>query len=251
MKNIKKDNGHHVVEIKKGDFFTIDNLKNSNGVSIKNIILGGQDGLVNVLGLVLGVAGGTGDVRIVIIAGLAGTFAESISMGAVAYTSSKAARDYYLSELHREKREIEEVPQIERQEIVDIYRKKGFSGKLLEKIVDKITSSKKLWLETMMADELRLFPDEYMNPGADAFVVGISSLIGSLIPIMPFFFVTNSTTGIITALAISSIALFTTGALKAKYTVGDWKKAGVELMAIGITSALVGYFIGKMLGITI
>ena len=251
MKIIKKDTGHHVVELKKGDFFTIDNLKNNNGISIKNIILGGQDGLVNVLGLVLGVAGGTGDVRIVIIAGLAGTFAESISMGAVAYTSSKAARDYYLSELHREKREIEEVPHIEREEIVEIYKKKGFSGKLLDKIVDKITSSKKLWLETMMADELRLFPDEYMNPGADALVVGIASLVGSLIPVIPFFFVNNTATGIFTALGISSIALFTTGALKAKFTIGDWRKAGFELMVIGIASALVGYFVGKILGITI
>lgn len=222
-----------------------------DGVKIKDIILGGQDGLVNVLGLVLGVAGATGDVRMVIIAGLAGTFAESISMGAVAYTSSKAARDFYESQLEKEKSEIEAVPRLEKKEIRDIYQRKGFSGGLLTQIVKKITARKEVWLETMMAEELHMFPDEYDNPRGDAIWVGVSSLLGSLVPLLPFFFVSTTSLGIMLALFVSAIALFTTGALKARYTIGDWRKAGIEMLVIGLLSALAGYGIGLLLGVTV
>ena len=108
---------------------------------LAEVILGGQDGLVNVLGVILGVAAATQDARIVIAAGLAATFAESISMGAVAYTSTLANDDLYLSEREREYRHIHLAPDVEIEEIRDIYRRKGFEGETLEKIVEVITSN--------------------------------------------------------------------------------------------------------------
>src|SRR3989338_4655258 len=122
------------------------------GTALRDVILGGQDGLVNVLGVILAIAVATSEARIVIIAGLAATFAESVSMAAVAYTSTKAARDFYRSEREREQREIETVPEVERKEVRNIYFKKGFRGGLLGQIVSKITSDKKLWLELMMRE---------------------------------------------------------------------------------------------------
>src|SRR3989344_1119427 len=94
------------------------------GSLFKDFILGGQDGLVNVLGVILGVAIGTGDAKIVILAGLAAAFAESVSMGAVAFTSTKAEADYYNSEKKKEEYEIEKYPEDEKKEIYDIYYKK-------------------------------------------------------------------------------------------------------------------------------
>lgn len=125
---------------------------------LRQIILGGQDGLVNVLGIILGVGKATGSSEIVLVSGFAAAFAESISMGAVAYTTSQAERDYYLAQEKKERREIEEIPEIEREEIRIIYRKKGFSGKTLESLVRKTTSNKELWLRTMMTEELGLSP---------------------------------------------------------------------------------------------
>ena len=110
----------------------------ANAGLFRQIVLGGQDGLVNVLGIVLGVASGTGDARIVIIAGLAAAVAESLSMGAVAYTSARAAQDHYRAQLENEKREIKEVPDVERKEIELIYYKKGFRGQALAHIVKQI-----------------------------------------------------------------------------------------------------------------
>ncbi|MEK6834856.1 MAG: VIT1/CCC1 transporter family protein [Nanoarchaeota archaeon] len=218
-------------------------IHNSSGSNLKDIILGGQDGLVNVLGVILGVAAATYDTRIVIIAGLAATFAESISMAAVAYTSTKAALGYYLSQLKKEEQEIQDIPKIEKREVYDIYYKKGFRGKLLNDIVKKIIGNKKVWLQTMMAEELGLLPHEYSNPEKSAFVVGFSAVIGSIIPLMPFFFLPIKTS-IIVALVSAALTLFITGIIKAKLTVGNKFKSGIEMLIIGILAALSGYLVG-------
>jgi VIT1/CCC1 family predicted Fe2+/Mn2+ transporter len=215
------------------------------GTRLSEVILGGQDGLVNVLGVILGVAAASQEIRIVLAAGLAATFAESISMAAVAYTSKVAERDYYEKELAREKFEIKTVPDLEREEIRQIYREKGFKGKLLEDIVKVITSNEKIWLETMMSDELKLSPVEKKRPITAAFVVGISAVIGSLVPLMPFFFL-KVHEGIIISMVMSAVTLFIVGAIKAYMTIGNWGRSGLEMTIIGMLSALAGYAIGLL-----
>ncbi len=218
--------------------------------NLRDIILGGQDGLVNVLGIILGLAIAYGDLRIILAGGLAATFAESVSMAAVVYTSTRAQQSYYESELAREKREIKEVPELEREEIREIYRNKGFSGKLLEDVVKQITSNEKVWLDEMMKFELGLQPVETKNAFRSGAVVGIAALVGSLIPLMPFFFLTTLqlqiSQAIWVSLVISAITLFIVGAYKAKATVGNWKSSGAEIAVIGIVAALIGYVIGLL-----
>lgn len=228
----------------------MENRRNGIGHKLKDIILGGQDGLVNVLGVILAVASATNDSRIVIIAGLAATFAESISMAAVAYTSSKAERDYYESEVEMEKYEIEHMPQQERKEIRHIFHMKGFRGKLLDDIVKKITSSRKLWLDTMMKEELNLHKDIVSSPGKDAFLVGFSALVGSVIPLASFLLLPVAP-AIVASLIISTAVLFVTGAIKAKITVGHWIKSGLEMAVIGMAAAIIGYAIGAALGVVV
>ena len=128
------------------------------GSWLRDIILGGQDGLVNVLGIVLGGTAAGADPRILMATALAATFAESISMGAVAYTSRLAERDHYLSERQRELNEIHHLPEEEREEVREIYRAKGFDGPLLDAIVDRITADETTWLKVMMSEELQLEP---------------------------------------------------------------------------------------------
>jgi len=217
---------------------------------LRDIILGWQDGLVSVLGIVLGVATATDSTRLVLIAGLASLFAEAASMAAVAYTSSKAAQDYYFRELRREQREVEEIPETEVREIRDIYSRKGFRGGELESIVRRITSDKKLWVETMMAEELRLFPEEYQNPARSAGIVGFSDAIGSLLPLLPFF-VWAPKLAIIPSVVISVVVLFGTGGMKARLTVGDWRRSGIEMALVGFAAAVFGYVIGVLLGSTV
>jgi vacuolar iron transporter family protein len=215
------------------------------GSSLAEIILGGQDGLVNVLGVILGVAAASGDARIVVAAGLAAAFAESISMGAVAYTSTLANADLYESERAREYRHLEAVPQLERKEIVEIYRQKGFDGELLNRIVDTITANKDVWVAVMMSEEHGLVPADRREALRAALVVGFSAIVGSFIPLLPFFFLPVSFSIILSTLT-AAITLFSFGMYKARITVGHPVRSGVELAVIGIVSALAGYVVGLL-----
>lgn len=210
---------------------------------LSDIILGGQDGLVNVLGVILGVAAATSDARIVIAAGLAATFAESISMGAVAYTSTLANDDLYLSEREREYRHIHLAPDVEIEEIRDIYRKKGFEGDTLDKIVDVITSNPDVWVNVMMSEEFQMTPPEKSNAFISALIVGFSALAGSLIPLFPFFFL-NVAMSIAISILVAALTLFVVGVYKARVTVGKPLRSGVQMAVIGTVSALAGYVVG-------
>jgi len=214
-----------------------------HGSRLSDVILGGQDGLVNVLGVILGVAAATQDARIVIAAGLAATFAESISMGAVAYTSTLAENDLYHSEKEREYRHIRLAPDVEVEEIRDIYLKRGFEGETLEKIVDVITSNHDVWVDVMMSEEFQMTPPEKTMAFRTAFIVGLSALIGSLIPMLPFFFL-NVSLSIWLSIAIAALTLFIVGAYKARVTIGKPFRSGIQMAVIGTLSALAGYVVG-------
>jgi len=214
--------------------------------ALSDIILGGQDGLVNVLGVILGIAAATGDAYLVLVAGLAATFAESVSMGAVAYTSTVADADYYESEREREYRHIKEVPSLEREEIRSIYANKGLDGELLTKIVDTITANQDVWVAVMMAEEHQLQPVNRKQALRSALIVGVAAFIGSLIPLIPFMFLTV-TSAMVLSIALSAVVLFAVGAVKARMTIGHPGKSGIEMATIGIVSALVGYAVGILL----
>ena len=168
-------------------------------------------------------------------------------MASVAYTSSKAAHDFYESQLKREEEEIKDIPHIEVEEIRHIYYRKGFRGKQLNDIVKKITSNKKLWAETMMAEELKMHPGDYESPLKSSLIVGLSAIVGSFIPVLPFFF-SEVKSGMAYTLFFSVTALFIVGSIKAKMTIGNWKKSGLEMAVVGTLAALAGYLVGKLLG---
>lgn len=219
------------------------------GALFREFILGGQDGLVNVLGVILGIAIATSQIKLVIIAGLAAAFAESFSMAAVAYTSAKASEDYYASQEEKEKYEMKTIPDIEKKEVYDIYYQKGFRGKLLNNIVRHIISNKKIWLSVMMHEELKL-EKEVISPVKSAIVVGLAAIIGSLIPLFTFFFLPIKT-AMIGSLIVSAAGLFLLGAVEAKATVGHWLRKGIQLAAIGMGAALIGFIVGKLVGVSV
>lgn len=222
----------------------VDPHKRSSGLS--DIILGGQDGLVNVLGVVLGVAAATQDTWVVMVAGLAATFAESVSMAAVAYTSRLADAAYFEAERAREYRHIEQAPNLERQEIHEIYAQKGFQGELLDKIVNTITANKDVWVAVMMAEEHGLVAVDRSTALRSALVVGIAAVIGSLIPLVPFIFLPVGISMLV-SIALTALVLFAVGVYKAKTMVGHPGKSGLEMAVIGTVSALAGYLIGVLL----
>jgi VIT1/CCC1 family predicted Fe2+/Mn2+ transporter len=214
---------------------------------LRDVILGGQDGLVNILGIILGVIAGGGSDVVLLAAGFAAAITESISMAAVGYTSSVSERDYYEAEKAREKAEIGAMPDAERQEVRDIYAAKGFSGPLLDGVVDTITANRETWLATMMDEELHLQPVQSRDILRTAVIIGIATLIGHLIPLAPFL-VLPRTPALVVAIVLSAVALFAVGAYTAVTLVGDWRRSGLKFLAIGLGAAAIGFLVGRIFG---
>jgi len=215
-------------------------------MGLSDFILGAQDGLVNVLGVALGIAVATNDAHIVLVAGLATTFAESISMGAVAYTTTLADADLYQSEREREYRHVIEAPNLEIKEVHDIYESKGFKGELLERIVSTITANRDVWVAVMMAEEHKLSPVDRKSAFRAALIVGFSAIVGSLVPLFPFMLLSVQVSMWLSVL-VTALTLFVIGAYKARVTVGKPVKSGLEMAVIGTVSALAGYLVGFLL----
>ncbi|TMK29127.1 MAG: hypothetical protein E6G61_10570, partial [Actinobacteria bacterium] len=175
----------------------------------------------------------------------AAAITESISMGAVGYTSSVSQRDYYQAERAREAEEIDTIPEAERQEIREIYATKGFSGDLLEGVVDTITANRDSWLATMMDEELHLQPVQTADIFRSAFLITIATLIGHLIPLLPFVWLAR-TPALVLAIALSAVVLFGVGVYSAVTLVGDWRKSGLKMLVIGLGAAGVGFLIGNL-----
>jgi len=209
------------------------------------VILGGQDGLVNMLGIALGVVAAGGSNHVLVVTGIAAAITESISMGAVAYTSFGSDRDFYLAEREKEQSEISSDPDEEREEIREIYATKGFSGPLLDDVVATITSNREIWVSTMMDEELHLQPVAGQSLLRSSLIVTVATLIGHLIPLVLFMLVTGMP-AIVVAIALSAVTLFAVGAYSAKTLIGDWRKSGLQMLAIGLGAAAVGFLIGRL-----
>ena len=218
---------------------------------LSDFILGSQDGLVNVLGVILGVAVASRNLSdpltIILAGGLAAAFAESISMGAVAYTSTLARRDHYLAEVEREKKEMVELPDLERQEVREILERWDFHGQELDEMLEHIVSKPKAWLEIMMAHELNLAPVDEAQARKSAVLVGIAAIVGSIIPLIPFLVIgANVWLGVAISLVVSALALFLIGWWKARTTIGRPTRSGTQMAIIGIASALAGFGIAYL-----
>lgn len=217
---------------------------------LSDFILGSQDGLVNVLGILLGISAATSDVRIIYVGALAALGAESISMGAVAYTSTVARRRQYLKESTREQIETKQDPAMEREEVSNILKGWDYQGAELETMTDQIASNPKAMQEFMMSFELKLAPVEKDEARRSFAVVLSSTIFGSIIPLIPFLFVTAATitAGSIASVVVSGALLFFIGAYEARTTVGSVWWSGLQMMIIGLSAGFAGYLIGRLVG---
>ena len=223
--------------------------KHSPTSFLSNFILGSQDGMVNVLGILLGLTAATSDVKLIFVAALAALGAESISMGAVAYTSTLAKRKQYLKEVERETQEMRDVPETEKQEVRDVFEEWGYGGAELEQLTQMIASKPKAWLEFMMSHELKLQEVEASEPRMNFLVVLTSTVVGSIIPLLPYFIVGSDVRmGAASSVAISGVCLFFIGLYEARTTVGSLWKSGLQMAVIGLAAGLAGFLIGHFIG---
>src|SRR6478672_8062 len=210
---------------------------------IGDAIYGVNDGLGAVFGIVSGMAGYTGGSEVVLAAGLAGTMASALSMGAGAYLASKSEREVYESEVSREKAEIQEDPQEERLELELFYQLKGLSPEEARAMAERIHAEPKQFLRTMVHEELGLSEETFPNPMKSTISATVSTAIGGFIPIIPFFF-TIGMPAVIASFIISTIAHFAVGASKALITTRSWWASGAEMTIVGVIEAAITYGVG-------
>ena len=210
---------------------------------IGDAIYGVNDGLGAVFGIVSGMAGYTGGSEVVLAAGLAGTLASALSMGAGAYLASKSQREVYESEVARERAEIEEDPHEEMLELELFYQLKGFSAEESRAMAERIHKEPKQFLRALVQEELGLSEENFPNPWRSTLSASVSTAIGGFIPIIPFFF-TVGMPAVVASFIISTIAHFAVGASKALVTARPWWATGAEMTIVGVVEAAVTYGLG-------
>jgi len=221
--------------------------------SIRNVIYGVNDGLTATLGVLTGVGGASVDPRVVLIGGLSAMVASGVSMAGGAYLSSKSQREVFEGQLAREAAEIEAMPELEKSELIEIYRSKGLTPDEARTIVDRITKDKKVWLETQAREELGLDPSLFENPVREGIVAGVSTLIGGAIPVVGYLLgrllLGGSLSGfgsLLLAFVFCALFLFLIGAARSFFTGKNGVRSGVEMLVVGSVVAAITYGVGLL-----
>jgi len=216
------------------------------GKFLRHAIFGMNDGLVSVLALTAGLTGALLSKNIVIIAGVTEMIAGAISMSLGTYISTKSQIEFYKREVKREKEDMERLPTLEKSHVKEIYQGKGFRGAELEKVVNKLTSNKKIWLDVLVNEELGLSSSKMENAFSAGVVMFFSFIFGALIPLSSFFLLPTGFA--LKAAVISSLAvLFLAGAGKTHFTGGNWIKSGFEMVVIGALATTAAYYAGHII----
>ncbi|WP_134389533.1 VIT1/CCC1 transporter family protein [Methylacidiphilum sp. Yel] len=213
---------------------------------ITDSIYGINDGLGAVFGIVSGVAGATeNQTQYILISGLAGMIASSLSMGAGAYLAAKSQKEVYEAEIAREKREIEENPQEEIEEMALFYQLQGFNEEESKWIAEKLYQKPEHFLSAMVSSELGLSQATFPKPWNACLSAAISTALGAFIPLVPFFFLSGMF-AISFSFFISLVAHFLVGAAKTLVTARNWFFSGLEMTVVGVIEAVVTYSLGLL-----
>jgi VIT1/CCC1 family predicted Fe2+/Mn2+ transporter len=217
----------------------------------EDFIYGSFDGTVTTFAVVAGAIGASLSPMIVVILGFANLFADGFAMAVGNYQATKARIEFIQKEREREEWEIEHMTESEKQEIRDIYAKKGFADELLDEIVKVITARKKIWVDTMMREELGLMEDDKkpLHTAAST-ILGFITL--GIIPLIPFIFIYLTGLSIVSesftySVISTSIAFFLIGMIKGKIVKKPLLRSGLVTLLIGAIAATAAYLIGNLL----
>src|SRR4051812_32147132 len=218
------------------------------GSWVADAIYGVNDGLGAVFGIVSGVAGATNNQQhFILISGLAGMIASSLSMGAGAYLAVKSESEVYEAEIAREKAEVEENPEEEIEEMSLFYQLQGFGVEESQKMAQRLAEKPEQLVQAMAQSELGLSEHRFPSPWKSSASAAISTAVGAFIPIIPFFFMTGLA-AVIAAFGISIVADFIVGAVKSLITLRSWWASGLEMTIVGVIEAAVTYGLGLAFG---
>jgi len=212
---------------------------------ISGAIYGANDGLAAVFGIVAGVSGATGGSSFVLTAGLFGAIASGLSMATGAFLAERSESEVAAANVASERREIAENPEEEIEETSLFYQVKGIDKALADQLAQQLAANPEALLRVHGPEELGGL-ETAGNPVQAAVAAGVSTFIGAMVPVVPFFWL-RGTTGVLTAAVVSLIAHFLVGAAKSLFTLRKWWSAGLEMTLAGVIVGGITYGIGLVL----
>jgi VIT1/CCC1 family predicted Fe2+/Mn2+ transporter/rubrerythrin len=215
---------------------------------IGDAIYGVNDGLGSIFGIVSGVSGATlGNSHFVLIAGMAGMVASALSMGAGAYLAAKSEREIYEAEFAREREAVDDNEPEAREVLSLTYQIRGLPEEDAQRVVEHLAKDKEQLIKALARDRLNMTEEGLSKPMVSAVSGALSTAVGALIPIVPFFFM-GGIPAVIVAAIISLAAHFAVGAAKSLVTVRPWWSSGLEMTIVGAGEGIVTYVIGIGIG---
>ena len=226
------------------------NSESSKGSYLSDFVYGGIDGSVTTFAVVAGVVGASLSPSIVLILGFANLFADGFSMAVGNYLSSKSKREYIEKIRRAEETAVLNIPDEESEEIREIFKEKGFSGRQLEEAVKIITNNKEIWIDTMMKDEFGIF-EEQKSPIKGALMTFVAFNIIGFIPllayVLSYLFSSLKDQTFPISILFTSCALFIVGSVKGEIVDKKWYLSGFETLLIGGIAATIAFLVGFLL----
>ena len=214
---------------------------------LSDIVIGMSDGLTVPFALAAGLSGAVDSTSVIVIAGIAEIAAGSIAMGLGGYLAGKTEQDHYNSEMKREYDEVENKTEVEKEEVRIVFREWGLSKEVTDKATEEIIKDKDRWVSFMMKHELGLEEPDPKRARKSAFNIGMSYVVGGLVPLSPYFFIHNSLDALKISAIITLICLYIFGYFKSKMTgVNPWI-GGLKVMLIGAAAAAAAFAIAKLI----
>jgi VIT1/CCC1 family predicted Fe2+/Mn2+ transporter len=219
--------------------------------ALRAAIFGINDGLVSNIALIMGFAGASQSRAVIVLAGISGLLAGAFSMGTGEYVSMRVQRELLERMLHLEAHELGTDPEGERMELAYLYRKKGISADLADRMSTEIMRDPQVALDTHAREELGIDPDEGLgSPWGAAISSFLMFSLGALVPLIPFLFAEGEA-AVIASLALAAVAIATVGALTSLLTGKSPVYSSVRMLGLAAAATLVTYSIGRAIGSTI
>jgi VIT1/CCC1 family predicted Fe2+/Mn2+ transporter len=219
--------------------------RTESGGLLRNVVYGFNDGLTANFGLVAGVIGATTlqQDHAIIVAGVAGLIANALSMGSSGYLAAKSEQEVFANEIAMEKDEIALMPELERDELALIYEAKGMHADQAYALATEVMGDPERMLAEQVQEELQISPNQG-SPMREAWITGVATAIGSLLPVAPFL-IFHGQTAMWVAFAVAMGSHFGVGAARSVFTGRGIFKSGIDMFVVGLGVAIVGYYVGE------
>lgn len=243
---LAKDSADHAGTLMNNQGITGEPWHSSeSGGLLRNIVYGFNDGLTANFGLIAGMIGASSAPHIILISGIAGIVADSLSMGASGYLAAVSEKEVFDYEKQMEKEEIRLMPELEAEELAVIYESKGMNKAEAKALANEVIKNPEQALEEKVREELGIV-ESNVSPLREGWITGTATAIGAFIPVLPFLFLSGSS-AIWTSFIISMATHFGVGAARSFFTGRNIFRSGLDMFVVGFGVAAVGYLIGELI----